>query len=55
MQSKITIPPPPGYTDYTDELDNLSSTFKHIVTYNYSVCGEHYHDLLSKINNASIN
>lgn len=36
-----TLPPvPPGYTDLSDELQSLATSFKRLTAYNYSVFGE---------------
>lgn len=46
---KVLPPAPPGYTDLTDELQSLASTFKRITVYNYSVFGEHCEKLLDQM------
>lgn len=46
---KTLPPPPPGYTDLTDELQTLASKFKRLTIYNYSVFGEHCEKLLDGI------
>lgn len=48
---KMLPPAPPGYTDLTDELQSLASTFKRITVYNYSVFGEHCEKLLDQMSN----
>lgn len=45
-----TLPPvPPGYTDVTEQLQSLASTFKRLTIYNYSVFGEHYEKILEDL------
>lgn len=45
-----TLPPvPPGYTDVTEQLQSLASTFKRLTTYNYSVFGEHCEKILEDL------
>lgn len=45
--SKVQPPPPPGYTDFANELE-MYTAFRRITFYNYSVFGEYYHDVLTK-------
>lgn len=47
--SKMCPPPPPGYTDLSDELEKFATAFKRITIYNYSVFGEHFENLLDEI------
>lgn len=51
--NKLVPPVPPGYTDLTDELQNLASTFKRLTVYNYSVFGEHCEKILDNLSNPS--
>lgn len=51
LRSNVTIPPPPGFVDFTEELEALGNAFKRVTYYNYAVYGEYYHDILSKISN----
>lgn len=45
-----TLPPvPPGYTDVTEQVQSLASTFKHLTIYNYSVFGEHCEKILEDL------
>lgn len=45
--SKNTIPAPPGYTDFVDNLD-ICIAFKRVALYNFSVFGDFYHEVLNK-------
>lgn len=54
VKTNKTVPPvPPGYTDLTDELQSLASTFKRLTVYNYSVFGEHCEKLLDDLSKPS--
>lgn len=46
--NKIVPPVPPGYGDFSDELQAFASAFKRITVYNYSVFGEHYENILDR-------
>lgn len=46
---KLLPPVPPGYTDMTEELQTLASTFKRLTIYNYSVFGEHCEKILEQM------
>lgn len=46
--SKKVAPPPPGYIEFGVELQALAGTFHRLTVYNYSVFGEHYHEILDK-------
>lgn len=46
MRAQATPPPPPGFTDFADELD-LFVAFRRITVYNYMVFGEFYHKVLN--------
>lgn len=46
--NKVIPPVPPGFGDWTDELQSLANTFKRITIYNYSVFGEHYEKILDQ-------
>lgn len=52
--NKIVPPVPPGYTDLSDELQSLASTFKRLTVYNYSVFGEHCEKLLDDLTKPTI-
>lgn len=45
--SKNTLPPPPGYIDFVDNLD-ICIAFKRVALYNFSVFGDFYHEVLNK-------
>lgn len=50
VKSGKTLPPvPPGYTDVTEQLQSLASTFKRLTIYNYSVFGEHCEKILEDL------
>lgn len=54
VKTNKTLPPvPPGYTDLTDELQTLASTFKRLTVYNYSVFGEHCEKMLDDLTKPS--
>lgn len=46
MRAQATPPPPPGFTDFVDELE-LFVAFRRITVYNYMVFGEFYHKVLN--------
>lgn len=49
LRSNAPIPPPPGFLEFGEELENLGTAFKRVTYYNYAVYGEYYHDILNKI------
>lgn len=50
VKTNKSVPPvPPGYTDLTEELQTLASTFKRLTVYNYSVFGDHCEKLLDEL------
>lgn len=50
VKSGKTLPPvPPGYTDITDNLQALATSFKRLTIYNYSVFGEHCEKILEQL------
>jgi hypothetical protein len=54
LRSNINPPPPPGYTDYSTEIEAFATAFKRVTFYNYAVYGEYYHEMLqNKILNQS--
>lgn len=46
MRAQAAPPPPPGFTDFVDELE-LFVAFRRITVYNYMVFGEFYHKVLN--------
>lgn len=50
LRSNVSIPPPPGFLEFTEELENFTTAFKRVTYYNYAVYGDYYHDILNKIN-----
>lgn len=54
VKTNKTVPPvPPGYTDLTEDLQNVASTFKRLTVYNYSVFGDHCEKLLDDLSKPS--
>lgn len=54
VKTNKTVPPvPPGYTDLTEELQTLASTFKRLTVYNYSVFGDHCDKILDDLTKPS--
>lgn len=49
LRSNVGIPPPPGFTDFVTELEDLGNAFKRVTYYNYAVYGEYYLSILSTI------
>lgn len=49
LRSNITIPPPPGYQDFAEELDNLGQAFRRVTYYNYAVYNEYYSEIFKKL------
>lgn len=49
LRSNITIPPPPGYQDFADELENLGQAFRRVTYYNYAVYNEYYSEIVNKL------
>jgi hypothetical protein len=49
LRSNITIPPPPGYQDFTDELENLGQAFRRVTYYNYAVYNEYYSEIVNNL------
>lgn len=50
VKTNKTVPDvPPGYTDISEDLQTLASTFKLLTAYNYSVFGEHCEKLLDEL------
>lgn len=49
LRSNIAIPPPPGYQDFAEELDNLGKAFRRVTYYNYAVYNEYYSEIVNKL------
>lgn len=49
LYSKQMPPAPPGFTDFVDELESLSTSFRVITSYNYAVFGDYYEEQIEKI------
>lgn len=49
MRSKAGLPPPPpGYVDFKDELENYATALKRVIAYNHSVFGEYFLQILTQ-------
>ncbi|XP_065363599.1 T-complex protein 11-like protein 1 [Calliphora vicina] len=49
LRSKAGLPPPPpGYTDFKEELDNFATALKRVIAYNHSVFGEYFLRILTQ-------
>lgn len=53
LRSKTNPPPPPGFTDFGEEVENIATAFKRLTTYNYSVYSEFYHEMIASSATAS--
>lgn len=54
VKTNKNVPPvPPGYTDLTEDLQSLATTFKCLTVYNYSVFGEHCEKILDDLSKPS--
>uniref|UniRef100_A0A0K8TRG9 Putative sok1 kinase belonging to the ste20/sps1/gc kinase family n=1 Tax=Tabanus bromius TaxID=304241 RepID=A0A0K8TRG9_TABBR len=51
LTKKGEIEIPPGYTDFKEELENFATAMKRVATYNFSVFGEYYIEVLTNANN----
>jgi hypothetical protein len=49
LRSNAPIPPPPGFHEFGEEMENLGTAFKRVTYYNYAVYGDYYHDILNKL------
>jgi len=49
LRSSITIPPPPGFQEFSDELEALGQAFRRVTYYNYAVYNEYYNEILNKL------
>lgn len=41
-------PPPPGFTDFREELENYVAALKRVIVYNHTVFGEYLASVLTK-------
>lgn len=49
MRSQAGIPPPPpGYTDFKEELESFATALKRVIAYNHSVFGEYFLQVLTQ-------
>lgn len=49
LRSKSGLPPPPpGYADFKDELENYVTALKRVIAYNHSVFGEYFLNILTQ-------
>lgn len=51
LRSNIAVPPPPGYQDFAEELENLGQAFRRVTYYNYAVYNEYYNEIIHKLQN----
>ncbi|KAL7031822.1 hypothetical protein ACKWTF_007142 [Chironomus riparius] len=49
LRSNVTIPPPPGFQEFTEELEALGQAFRRVTYYNYAVYNEYYNEILNKL------
>lgn len=49
LRSNVAIPPPPGFQEFTDELEALGQAFRRVTYYNYAVYNEYYNEILNKL------
>ncbi|KAG5681529.1 hypothetical protein PVAND_010953 [Polypedilum vanderplanki] len=52
LRSNVSIPPPPGFQDFTEELEGLGQAFRRVTYYNYAVYNEYYNDIVNKLSNS---
>ncbi|GAB0096776.1 T-complex protein 11-like protein 1 [Sergentomyia squamirostris] len=50
MYSKAQPPCPPGFTEFFNDLETVSNSFKSLTSYNYAVYSEFYQEMLEKFN-----
>lgn len=53
LRSNVSIPPPPGFQEFTDELEALGQAFRRVTYYNYAVYNEYYNEIVNKLGNSS--
>ncbi|XP_070506123.1 T-complex protein 11-like protein 1 isoform X2 [Chironomus tepperi] len=49
LRSNVAIPPPPGFQEFSDELEALGQAFRRVTYYNYAVYNEYYNEILNKL------
>ncbi|XP_065084776.1 T-complex protein 11-like protein 1 isoform X2 [Ochlerotatus camptorhynchus] len=49
LRTNSSIPVPPGFQEFADDVEGLATAFKRISYYNYAVYGEYFHEILNKI------
>lgn len=49
LRSNVAIPPPPGYQDFAEELENLGQAFRRVTYYNYAVYNEYYNEIVNRL------
>lgn len=49
LYSKQMPPAPPGFTEFVDELEALTTSFRVITSYNYAVFGDYYEETIERI------
>ncbi|XP_062537087.1 T-complex protein 11-like protein 1 isoform X2 [Armigeres subalbatus] len=49
LRTNSSIPAPPGFQEFADDVEGLATAFKRISYYNYAVYGEYYHEILNKV------
>lgn len=49
LYSKQMPPAPPGFNEFVDELEGLTTSFRVITSYNYAVFGDYYEEQIEKI------
>lgn len=52
LRSNVNIPPPPGFVDFSEELEGLGQAFRRVTYYNYAVYNEYYNDIVNKLSAA---
>lgn len=49
LRTNSSIPVPPGFQEFADDVEGLATAFKRISYYNYAVYGEYFHEILNKM------
>lgn len=55
LRSNVAIPPPPGFQEFTDELEALGQAFRRVTYYNYAVYNEYYNEIVNRLSSTSSN